>query len=87
MKRIIKFAPVTLLLLLFGFDGIAQQFTISGQFRPRYELRNGYSTLMQEGNLPAQYISQRTRFGFGYTSEVFKVGLSVQNVGVWYNVA
>ncbi|MEZ5197414.1 MAG: hypothetical protein R2764_13775 [Bacteroidales bacterium] len=61
----------------------AQDVEISGQFRPRYEMRNGYSTLIPEGELPANFISQRTRLNFKYSSEIFKIGFSLQNVGVW----
>lgn len=83
MKRITKFILMIAIMLSLSVITYAQTVEVSGQFRPRYEMRNGYSTLIPEGSQPANFISQRTRLNFNFSNDIFKVGFAVQNVGVW----
>jgi hypothetical protein len=79
---------ITYILLAFltGIPGpflIAQEFELSGQIRPRYEMRNGFNTLKPDSANPANFISQRSRINFKYANELFRFKLSIQNIGVW----
>ncbi len=47
---------------------VSAQFSLSGQIRPRGELRDGYGTLEPIGNKSAAFISQRTRLTLNYNS-------------------
>lgn len=83
MTKITKFILMTAFVLAFSAITYAQTVELSGQFRPRYEMRNGFSTLIPEGTQPANFISQRTRLNFKFSNDIFKVGFAVQNIGVW----
>ena len=59
------------------------QFTLNGEIRPRTEFNHGYkSPQAKETNLSI-ITSQRTRLGFGYKSELFDVGIQMQDVRAW----
>jgi len=59
------------------------QFTITGQLRPRGELRDGYGTLPALGNTSAAFISQRTRLVLNYKTGHFIFQTSIQDVRLW----
>ncbi|MES2731534.1 MAG: alginate export family protein [Bacteroidota bacterium] len=59
------------------------QFTLTGQFRPRMEVRDGQGTLSSKGAVPAVFISQRSRLNFGYGGYRFKAFAALQDVRVW----
>jgi hypothetical protein len=59
------------------------QLTVTGQVRPRTELRDGQGTLQKEGDDSALFTSQRTRLNMGYTGYRFKVFMALQDVRVW----
>ncbi|GAA4832303.1 alginate export family protein [Algivirga pacifica] len=76
------------LTLLFPFLGMAQDFTITGQLKPRFEGRQGFKTLRpadENLDVPSNFVSQRSRLSFLYASKENKlrVGLSVQDVRTW----
>jgi len=86
MKKL-NFLVIILCLLFFIPAGvIGQDINISGELRPRFEFRNGYKTLMPDGNDPASFISQRTRLNAYYGSTKFNAMLSLQDVRVWGDV-
>ena len=70
-------------MLILSADLFAQNVTIDGVFRPRYEYRHGFQTIFPENAQAANYISQRSRLNLKFTHDKFKVGFSIQNVGVW----
>lgn len=82
-----------LLLLAFVFllmeatDLMAQEVSLSGEIRPRFEYRHGYKTLSADGAKAASFVSQRTRLNGFFANENFKVGLVIQDVRVWGDVA
>lgn len=83
-----KLTLIILCLLAFMPEGVlGQDINISGELRPRFEFRNGYKTLMPDGNDPASFISQRTRLNAYYGSTTFNAKLSLQDVRVWGDVA
>ena len=59
------------------------QFTLTGQLRPRTELRDGQGTLQKKGDDAALFTSQRARLNAGYSGYRFKVFLALQDVRVW----
>ena len=65
----------------------AQEFNLSGEIRPRYENRYGFSSLRSEADKAGNFISQRSRINFDFKNEkmIFKVIL--QNVRVWGDVS
>lgn len=69
--------------LLVGALGTQAQLTISGQFRPRTELRNGFKKPMKDGDNPAVFTEQRSRLIFDYTSKSIETRFAVQDVRVW----
>jgi len=62
------------------------QFTLSGEFRPRTEFRNGYKTLNPSDADPALATTQRIRLITNYTTEKYSFFVSVQDVRVWGDV-
>jgi hypothetical protein len=84
MKMQIKSLILALLLIMItGHFRVGAQFKVDAQYRPRFELRNGYQKLAPEGATPAAFISQRSRVSFSYESENFKLKFTPQDVRVW----
>lgn len=80
-KTILLF--ISLMVATLAGELMAQTVTIDGVFKPRFENRHGYQTLFPEQDQAANFISQRSRLNLRFADENFKVGFSVQNVGVW----
>ncbi len=76
-----KILLATILTILF-FTGKAQ-FKIDAEYRPRFELRDGYSTLKAEDSEPAYFVTQRTRLNLNHTYNNVTSKLSVQDYRVW----
>ena len=64
-------------------QGLAQEFTIGAQIRPRGEFRNGFKTLTEEDRDAAIFIEQRSRLFAGFRTEKFRVKMNVQDIRVW----
>ncbi|MCX6306226.1 MAG: hypothetical protein NT040_14780 [Bacteroidetes bacterium] len=81
-----KLATTTLLALclltLWSFKAKAQ-FNISGEFRPRLEYRDGYSTLRDSSKFPYADILGRNRLIFDYKNEQFTAKFSLQHAYVF----
>lgn len=73
-------------MLLAGVYLPAQNFTLSGELRPRLELRHGYSKLPDADDDMAAFISQRSRINLMYEAEKYTAFVRFQQVGVWGNV-
>ncbi len=78
---IVAFLPALLCYLF--FSTAKAQFTLTGEFRARAELRDGQGTLLPKDAVPAFFISQRTRLNIGYTGYRFKFFTSLQDVRTW----
>lgn len=79
-----------LVLMLLAFASVssyAQEFDANIQLRPRYEYRNGYKTLISNGESPTSFISQRSRMKLNFKQEKLKLKLSFQNSRTWGDVA
>ncbi len=82
MKIFNKNICLFLAIILFSIEANAQ-LSISGQIRPRGEMRNGVGTLKLKDLPSAGFISQRSRLGFNYKMEKVTFGMSIQDVRIW----
>ena len=78
MKRILL-SVIFISLFLTG----KSQLKIDAEYRPRFELRDGYSTLKAEDSEPAYFVTQRTRLNLNHTYNNVTSKLSVQDYRVW----
>lgn len=78
------------ILLVFGFSlgsrVVAQEVKISGELRPRYEMRHGFGTLMPDDMDAANFVSQRLRLNAYFANSNYRFYLSLQDVRVWGDV-
>ena len=76
------------LILIIGLISVQTfaQLTLSGEFRPRTEFRNGYKTLNPSDVDPALFTSQRLRLNTKYATEKYTFFVSLQDVRVWGDV-
>ncbi|RYG06544.1 MAG: hypothetical protein EOO07_28990, partial [Chitinophagaceae bacterium] len=70
------------------FSSQAQEFTIGGEFKPRFEYRKGYGKLRSANDsldLAASFITQRSRVNFNYNDpkQKLKMGAVIQDVRNW----
>ncbi|MDZ7607634.1 MAG: alginate export family protein [Cyclobacteriaceae bacterium] len=59
------------------------QFTLTGEVRPRAEMRNGFKSPHPEGSDPALFIEQRTRLYMNYSLDKIQLNISLQDVRMW----
>jgi hypothetical protein len=78
----VLFVLTTGLLMLADFTTQAQ-FRIDLQYRPRFEVRDGYQKLAEQGAVPGILISHRARLSFRYEKESLKLVFTPQDVRVW----
>lgn len=64
----------------------AQELEANLQIRPRFEYRNGYRTLLPEGQEGTSQISQRSRLNFNYNQDQLSTKLTLQNIRTWGDV-
>lgn len=82
-----KLKLILLLILGLSFEMQGQELDVNLQIRPRFEYRNGYKQLLQEGQKGTSQISQRSRLNFNYKQEDLIVKLTLQNTRTWGDVA
>jgi hypothetical protein len=70
-------------LTVLSYNEAKAQFTLTGQLRPRTELRDGQGTLQKKGDDAALFTSQRARLNAGFTGYRFKIFMSLQDVRIW----
>ncbi len=83
MRKTITLIFIGFASMFFMTDAYSQTVKIDGDFRSRFENRHGYKTIFPEGAQAANFISTRSRLGLSYSAEKYKLGFSIQNVGVW----
>ncbi|MFH6999589.1 alginate export family protein [Flavobacterium sp. FlaQc-57] len=83
-----KKLKTAILMLLAGisYNIQAQELDVNLQIRPRFEYRNGYKTLLPEGQEGTSQISQRSRLNFNYKQDELTVKLTFQNTRTWGDV-
>lgn len=74
------------LTLCMSFGLQAQELDVHVQLRPRFEYRNGYKTLLPNGQEGSSQISQRSRLNFNYKQEHLTTKLTFQNTRTWGDV-
>lgn len=74
---------LSILLALVGMAEVYGQFKITGEFRPRTEHRQGFGTLIAEGQSPGFATSTRIRLNTSYQTDNYKLYMSLQDVMVW----
>ena len=74
---------VFLLSVTFQSNRAKAQFSLTGQLRPRGEIRDGYGNLALSDAKKAGFISQRTRLNFGYKWDLLTFGASIQDIRIW----
>jgi hypothetical protein len=79
MKRIVLFCGLFLLII----SQSLAQFTLNGEFRPRFEYRGGYSELLSNDEDPVLTVSNRTRLSAYYQTGIFTFGFAIQDIRVW----
>lgn len=60
-----------------------KNFTLSLEFRPRMEYRDGYRQLRNDTTQPAYFGTQRSRIYLTYSTSKFKFHTSIQDIRVW----
>ncbi len=71
------------LALNLNYTSVLAQLTLTGQLRPRGEIRKGFANLLPENADLSSFVSQRTRLNFGYKWDRLTFGATVQDVRVW----
>lgn len=72
---------------LFITDVWAQEFTFSGQIRPRTEYRHGFGTLIAKDVDPALFTQQRSRINLLYDHPDYTFKLVFQDIRTWGNTS
>lgn len=81
MKRLLLSAGLfSLIAGTFAQDGT---FSLSGQYRPRLEIRDGFKRPIRGNEEPAAFVEQRTRLTAGYKAEKYAFKMSVQDIRIW----
>lgn len=83
MKTIIKKSVVLTAIIGATATFSNAQMTLTGELRPRAEYRHGYKSPADTLQKAAMFISQRTRLNFGFKTEKFKIGMTLQDVRIW----
>lgn len=68
--------------IFIAFPALAQ-FEVSAEFRPRFELNNGYVMVPTDTSDVTAYVTQRTRLNISYKQEKYSLYLSLQDVRNW----
>ena len=82
MKTLVFLCFSTILFLFAGSNLFAES-SIDGEIRTKFELRDGYKTLVYDSLVPAFVISQRSRLNLSFKNDVFSSGFSLQDVRSW----
>lgn len=82
MKKLIIISLVIVGTLLSSLN-LFGKLSLNGQFKPRFEYRDGYRVLTTDDMNPAAFISQRTRFILDYSNSNLTSRVSLQDVRVW----
>ncbi len=71
-----------LVILVNSISGFGQ-FLLTGEFRPKFELRDGYKKLLSEDEKLAYNTAQRSRLNFNFKDDRIATRLSIQDVRIW----
>ena len=85
MKNQLFLSNFILIFGLFVTWPVFSQLTISGEVRPRSELRHGFKALASKNQDAAFFIDQRTRINLDFKTDDIETYVSFQDVRVWGN--
>ncbi len=83
MKQIFKQLVLVIFIGLSTSSGLMAQFIISGEFRPRFEYRDGYLKLRDSSQTPYFVIPGRNRLTFDFKNEQFMAKFTLQHAYVF----
>ncbi len=83
MNNLIKSTVILVILLSSFSENVNAQFTISAEFRPRMEYRDGYGKLRDSSQTPYLDILGRNRLLFYYKNDKFMAKFSLQHAYVY----
>lgn len=83
MNAKIRTAFIVVIIFFTHNKYVKAQFSVDAELRPRFELRDGYRSPINDDMQPAFFISQRARIAFNYKSEKLELKLIPQDVRVW----
>lgn len=83
MKAEAKLVIISLIFIVFCFVNAYAQLSLDAEYRPRFELRDGYRSLNEQEAMASFIVSQRTRLNLTYNHEKFKLVFTPQDVRVW----
>ena len=58
-------------------------FILGGQYKPRFEFRNGFKRPILENQNPAYFVEQRARLWADYKTSKFQIHINLQDVRMW----
>ncbi len=59
------------------------QFLINAEYRPRFEVRDGYKNLKTEESIPAAFVTQRTRLNLNHSYHNLTSKISILDYRIW----
>ncbi|MBE9467014.1 MAG: alginate export family protein [Bacteroidetes bacterium] len=74
---------ILILFFVFLTNSLLAQFSVKGEFRPRGEVRDGYTQLPDSSKDPSVFVSQRSRLTFDYSNSKYITRFSIQDIRVW----
>ncbi len=83
MNAGLKFRMLLGLVVIFFFGNTYAQLSLDAEYRPRFEFRDGYRSLNEQGAVPSFIVSQRSRLNLTYNHEKFNLFFSPQDIRVW----
>ncbi len=87
---LVKYMKIRLIILLvitiLSVNHGMAQFQVAAEYRPRTEYRHGYKSMVTDEDKAAFFTSQRLRLNGVFTLDKLKMGISLQNIGVWGDV-
>lgn len=78
-----KFQLITIIFLVIPCITTNAQLHLNAEVRPRAEIRDGYKQLSDTLNLPAFFVSQRSRLSLGFDREKYQLYFAIQDIRVW----
>lgn len=79
----IKYHLLNVIFLFITCITINAQLHLNAEVRPRAEIRDGYNQLSDTLNLPAFFVSQKSRLALGFEREKYQLYFAIQDVRVW----
>jgi hypothetical protein len=79
------FSAIVVLIIIFPLS-LQAQLSLTGEYRPRTEIRNGYKIIHTSEDEPAFFTSQRTRLALEYTQDLYTFKISGQDIRTWGEV-